>query len=805
MTKKLKRAFGLIRVSTSEQDMQSQKDRLKSIAQSMGYSIADEREGHDFFSEKISGFDEEYDFDRESIVQLEKQITIQRPDAIFCLELSRLTRTAIKVSHYIDMLSVIPKIPMYFADFNVWTCNPETLERNHDDIMTLYGAAASVENERKRIRERTMRGRDAKAEKGYYVGHLKDGYKWEYNENKEKVIVRDKQRDGMIKTIFELYLNKDYSIAEIRDYLNSRKYPTANKYRYEHPDLFKGYKREYRDRSGNIYSREDVIWSDGMVSGVLKDEWYVGVRRYHGVEYPIEPIVNKDVWDGCQRKLKEKRTNVSTAKHTYLLGGLMYCGVCGKKMYGHNDGGYGDMYYCSSYEYGKSNRCGLRWVRRQNMEAIVMEIVKRRVYTDITLGVQSPFSDFFSIDKTKLKDIEDKIRTYKSLIKKATEDIETHNKSMDFLIVQQSKYPNDTEWVARYDRAIANENKEIKERRREILDYEVSINGLKKQKKILASVKEKLVEIRNLDDYTKAKSLIQSVIQRIVLYNSDKTTTIIRIEYVNGKVDTAIYNPIRMSKKFIVLSMDEWNIDRHFGYDVETKKIVFKGCYLACRNTAMTLFDESEEEETPMEKEIRMTEGGVRFGKWNTLENKERFVNEMMVMGVSKDDAIGVYENAVKDGVIWNNIEDAIKHYEAEGCVVFKDEISVLDYIKYKKDTSICVFPYADLLPMSERGERIRKYHQEYDKRRRTGKTFEPFVVKDADYEQICKERKRLYNRIDKIKHKKRLTQEEKDQQIFRIREQLEAYRSRVKYLPTNKKGKDLIKKYGNRADNQNN
>lgn len=800
MTKKLKRAFGLIRVSTSEQSTQSQKDMLKQIAEEKGYEIVDEREGHDFFSEKISGYDDQK-HDRKSIVQLEEQIAIRKPDAIFILELSRLTRRATKVHRYLDMLSINPDVPMYFADYNIWTIDPITHVQNDKGIMKLIGGATGVEIERERIKSRTMRGRDAKAEKGYYVGHLKDGYKWEYNEDKEKVIVRDKQRDGMIETIFELYLNKDYSIAEIRDYLNSRKYPTANKYRYEHPDLFKGYKREYRDRSGNIYSREDVIWSDGMVSGVLKDEWYAGIRRYHGVEYPIEPIVSKEVWDGCQRKLKEKRTNVSTAKHPYLLGGLMYCGVCGKKMYGHNDGGYGDMYYCSSYEYGKSNRCGLRWVRRQNMEAIVMEIVKRRVYTDITLGVQSPFSDFFSIDKAKLEDIEGKIRMYKSLIKKATEEIENHSRSIDFLIIQQSKKPNDAEWVARYDRAIAKEEKEIKEKRGGILDYEVSIDRCKKQRKMLKSVEEKLVEIKNLDDYTKAKSLIQSVIQRIVLYNSDKTTTIIRIEYVNGKVDTAIYNPIRMSKKFIVLSMDEWNIDRYFGYDVETKKIVFKGCYLACRNTAMTLFDESEEEETPMEKEIRMTEGRVRFGKWNTPENKERFVNEMMGMGVSKDDAIGVYENAVKDGVIWNNIEDAIKHYEAEGCVVFKDEISVLDYIKYKKDTSICVFPYADLLPMSERGERIRKYHQEYDKRRRTGKTFEPFVVKDADYEQICKERKRLYNRIDKIKHKKRLTQEEKDQQIFRIREQLEAYRYQIKYLPTNKKGKDLIEKYGTKND----
>ena len=58
MAKKKKTAFGLIRVSTSMQELQSQKDSLKKIAKEYGYTIADNSEGHDFFSEKISGYDD---------------------------------------------------------------------------------------------------------------------------------------------------------------------------------------------------------------------------------------------------------------------------------------------------------------------------------------------------------------------------------------------------------------------------------------------------------------------------------------------------------------------------------------------------------------------------------------------------------------------------------------------------------------------------------------------------------------------------------------------------------------------------
>lgn len=791
MAKIKKTAFGLIRVSTSEQDMQSQKDELRRIAESKGYTIDDEG----FFSEKITGYDEQ-NYDRPSIVQLNSQITLRRPDAIFVLELSRLTRRATKVSHYIDVLSIIPKVPMYFADYDVWTIDPETHKQNDNGIMTLFGGARSVEIERERIRSRTSRGRDAKAEKGLFVGHLKDGYIWRYNEDMEKVIVIDENRREMIETMFNLYVRQDYSTSEIRDFLNSRHYPTTNKYRFEHKELFKGYKSEYRDKNGNTFSRNDSIWSDGMVSSILKDEWYVGTRRYHGKEYSIQPIVSKEIWDACQKKLLQFRSNISTARQTYMLGGILFCGICGRKLYGHSDGGYGDMYYCSSYEYGKNNKCGLRWVRRQNLEAIVQEIVKMRAYTDIAMGEKSPFSDFFSVDKAKLNEIEKKVNTYKSLIKDANITISNSNNRISFLINQQAKHYKDQNMVAQYEKAIADVQKEIETTKNELLNYEVSIEKLKKQKKALASVSDKLIEIRDMGDYEKSTALIKSVIEKITLYNSDPQTTIIKIDYANGKEDTAIYNPIKLKKKFIVLSMGETGLR----YDTETKRIVFGGYYLACRDTALWLFNEKEYEESPIEREVNEAEQKVRFGEFDTPENKKRFLKEMVSMGVNKAEALKLYEKAVNDGIICKDISDRIRRFEEEGCVVFKDEVEVVDYINCRKNSTLNVFPFADLLPMSERGKRIQNYHREYQKRYNTGNTFEPYVVKDANYDEICKKRKHLYNRKYKILHNKHLTEEQKNEKIFRIMEQLEAYKYQIKYLATNKKGQNHINKYNTKS-----
>ena len=71
----------------------------------------------------------------------------------------------------------------------------------------------------------------------------------------------------------------------------------------------------------------------------------------------------------------------------------------------------------------------------------------------------------------------------------------------------------------------------------------------------------------------------------------------------------------------------------------------------------------------------------------------------------------------------------------------------IREYIDLKRNGTLHVYKFEDLLPMSERGMELKEYHRQYLKRYNTGSTFTPFVVKDADYDKICKERKHLYNR----------------------------------------------------------
>ncbi len=797
-------AFALIRTSTSDQDTLSQKNSLCKIANNLGYEIDDA----DIFEEKVSGYDEDESHDRISIIKLEEQILLRKPDAIFVWELSRLTRRAIKVQRYIDRLSVVPKVPMYFADYDVWTLDPKTRKTLDDNIMILVGGAKSVEIERERIKARTSRGRDAKAEQGFFVGHLADGYTWKY-QNGEKVIEPDLERSELIETIFKMYVEQEYSTGMIRDVLNAEidKYPPTNRYRKLHPNKFRGYKDEYRDRSGNLYSRDDMLWTDAGISQILRDEWYKGTRYYHGKPYAVQPLVNVSLWEKAQERLESFRFINHSTNRKYLLTGRLYCGKCGRKMYGHGDG-YSNMYYCSSKEYGTKNKCGLRWLRQENVDSIVFNIVKARAAEDITYGQKSVFSDFFETDSQKAREIDAAIKTHNKIIKRAESEIEKLRKELSFFIKKQGSYIDNPKMMALYDEQIEASQKSVTNEEKLIQSHTIEIDKLKKKKKLLLSIADKLSKVSELTDFDNMRALLFSVISKIVVYNPDTTSSVIRIKYVNGEYDDAIYNPTRLQRRFIFLSQD-YQKAMKMRYDDESKQIVFNGYYLALSPTREILFDETNNTPPPDYSE----DFHISLGTWNTSENRDRFERELkqaarrgVITKAQIADFKGYYEKAVEDGIVWNDIEHAKQCLEDDGFSVYKDSIPVKEYVNSKRaDGALFVYDYADLLPMTEAGIARKNWHREYYRKKyNTGKpTFTEFVEKGVDYDRICKERKHLYNRKYKILNNKHLTDEQKEAKILKIMEQLEAYKYQLKYLPNNKKGEAAIKKYNNKSKDE--
>lgn len=794
-----KTAFGLIRVSTSSQELVVQRESLRKIAYDFGYTINDD----DFFEEKITGYDEP-EHDRQSIVELKEQIIIRRPSAIFILELSRLTRRAIKVSHYIDILSLIPKIPMYFADYKIWTIDPDTGKHNDEGILQLYGGAKSVELERDRIASRTKRGKNAKAKLGLFVGHVKDGYKPALNKNGDKEIVIDNDREPIITKIFELYHN-GMSTSQIRDWLIAEDIPTTNKYRLSHPELFTGYKTQYRDRSGKMLSREDALWTDGIVSKILRDEWYIGRRKYDGETYTVPAIISYDIWDKVQTRLTEYRFNISTAHKPYLLVGLLECGKCGRKIYAHGDD-YNNMYYCSSQEYGSSARCGARWIRQQNLDAIVFDIIKRRSVSDTMYEKQTPFSDFWGLNRDKIKKIDEQIKTYRSLIQRAERNIEEAKKQLEYQIEERAKNRDKAYLVDAFDKAIEKIHNNIEKENERIIEYKVEERRLTKQRKGLISLKQRLDAINSITDFDTIQSLIKSVVVKIQLYNPDKASTLIKIHYSNGKYDLALYAPTRMSKKYILLSNHDMNY--FIQYHDNSSVLSFHDHWLAIKPHDEWMFASTENVNQEID-DFYLSIGQTITPEYDTPEGKERYVNSVTnrhQLGYTNQEEyeteMSLYDELVERKIICKNVGERISRLEEEGFAIFKDEIPVIDYINLRRKDNLFVYEYTDLFPMSEKGLQRKEYNKEYHKRRNKGTSSSvEYIVKDISYEEVLKVRKRLYNQRYKALNHKSITEEERAERLLRIDEKLEVLKYQVKYMPTNAKGKRNIERYNSSKD----
>ena len=91
---------------------------------------------------------------------------------------------------------------------------------------------------------------------------------------------------------------------------------------------------------------------------------------------------------------------------------------------------------------------------------------------------------------------------------------------------------------------------------------------------------------------------------------------------------------------------------------------------------------------------------------------------------------------------------------------------------------------YEKIEPLSARARELQNRAKEYRKKYNTGKpTCEPYIAKDETYTSVQAERKRLYNRIYKIKNNKSLSDNDKKTLISNIRKRLHDLKFKINYL----------------------
>lgn len=215
--------------------------------------------------------------------------------------------------------------------------------------------------------------------------------KFGYKKDKDGKLVIDPDAAVVVKNIFEMAA-KGVTFAEITRTLNDARVLTID---------------EYMENAGKPvnFQRFDTItkkmWSPTTVSGLIRDEIYLGVRiwgrtkcsmhtghkailtdkeEWIRIENAHEAIVDKELFDQANRlHPRKKRSGISESRKNHTIPrkakqpALLICGNCGHALIDES----AHILKCSSGRTGGDKICREFSVRREELEAAIMEYVRK--------------------------------------------------------------------------------------------------------------------------------------------------------------------------------------------------------------------------------------------------------------------------------------------------------------------------------------------------------------------------------------------------------------------------------------------
>jgi site-specific DNA recombinase len=345
----MKRVLGYVRVSTSTQDLQRQKDLIAEYCNEKGYILVGIEKDY-----AISGAKSDRD-------GLNKVLAVDNSliDMVVVSELSRISRQDDIVNTLQQIHQIISKVDLVILDDRDKIYKAGEILSLTDFLMLAikaYGAA----DERKKIKERMHSGIDTKFAKCVMMGvasvpygfKLVDNPDYERGKTSRKLFDVDEATIKVVKQMYQ-YVLDGYSINQITDMLNSQRI------------------------GGKRFEASNVRY-------ILHNKFYNGKRLFKGQYYdmPIK-VIDDYTWNLVQEKLKSNRAYSYEAqkKHFNPLKGILKC-PCGANMtiiYGHNKSGYTMILSCADKARRLKTNCKNNGIRGEYL----FNIVWKDVYTFI--------------------------------------------------------------------------------------------------------------------------------------------------------------------------------------------------------------------------------------------------------------------------------------------------------------------------------------------------------------------------------------------------------------------------------------
>lgn len=277
-------------------------------------------------------------------------------------------------------------------------------------------------------------------------------------------------------------------------------------------------KRDFRGRSGDFISVQGV-------SRILKNEFFIGVRKYNLKGYDplyikdaVPAIIDKNTWDICQERnranMQHKRRTAPRRKKKryYALTGKIICGNCGKHFAGEHKGeksakkisGY-SYYACSTKKNHRT--CHVYNIRKDILEHYCIQQIKQHILTpekikEIAAYIMSQTDGTPDLVREDFDRVEKRKRKVLDIIKQA----------------KREKYEMDEAEQEAQDELIAEYSKELSELNAKLARLENLEETVITEEMIIKFLEECLINIDSTDPHI-VKSVFDKLIEKIIIHD----------------------------------------------------------------------------------------------------------------------------------------------------------------------------------------------------------------------------------------------------------------------------------------------
>lgn len=281
------KAVAYLRVSTQDQSLERQYEDVEKFASKKNLTLVK------IFEDKISGSKTKTD-ERVGFNQMETYIKLNKDvKNILVLEISRLGRKNNDIQNVVEKY-IEKEINIHIDDLNISTLDDKGKRSFASEMMiSMLGVMSS--NETRLLSTRISSGKMSRARKNLAFGGKIIGYK----KGEDGTPIIDETDAPMIKKIFEL-ASKQLGMRNVSAMIESE------------------------------FGRKIAI---GTLSGIIRNSFHKGERKYIDLELAVPAIVSKELWQKANDSINSRskfgsRTNINTN----IIHGKINC-ECGNVMH----------------------------------------------------------------------------------------------------------------------------------------------------------------------------------------------------------------------------------------------------------------------------------------------------------------------------------------------------------------------------------------------------------------------------------------------------------------------------------------